>query len=187
MSHPSLDTLSDADLKYLCSDLNPHRTVLTSILGGSTVVKILEEVAVKFGFGVKEDEWKNQEKAFELLKLAPVRVPKPYRFFTSGTIGYLVMEYLKGETFSRADVAYLDRLRDALSYFGDIRSDKPGSLGGGPSRGPLWSVYHDFIPANIRDIEEYYNRRMRHNTEALFVRIVGIVRLYVILLDLALD
>lgn len=167
MAHSSLDTLSDDALVRLCSDSNPDRTILCSILGGATVVKILGDVVVKFGFGVKESEWKNQEKAFELIKPELVRVPKPYRFFTSGTVGYLVMEYIKGETLSHANAECINRLRDALQHLAHIRSHRPGALGGGPSRGQLWSAYHDFIPTHRRDIEEYYNLRMRRTGKEL--------------------
>ena len=160
MSHPSLDTLSDADIIHLCSASNPHRIILGAIVGGAAVVKILEDVAVKFGFGVKEDEWKNQGRAYELISRAVVRVPKPYRFFTSGANGYLVMEYIEGEVFRRANAVHVKRLREALFHLATIQSDNPGSLGGGPSRGPLWSPYHDFTPLNTHDIEEYYNRRI---------------------------
>ena len=160
MSHPGLDTIPDADIIRLCSASNPHRIILGAIVGGATVVRILEDVAVKFGFGVKEDEWKNQRKAYELISRAVVRVPKPYRFFTSGANGYLVMEYVAGEGFHRANPVHIKRLREALSNLATIQSDNPGSLGGGPSRGPLWSPYHDFTPTNTNDIEEYYNRRI---------------------------
>ena len=160
MSYSTIDSLSDTDIVHLCSPLNPDRIILGSILGGASVVKILD-VAVKFGFGVKENEWRNHAKAYELINSTVVRVPKPYRFFTSGANGYLVMEYIKGEVLDCTTPMHVSRLRNAIFHLATIQSDRPGSLGDGPSRGPLWSPYHDFTPTNSYDIEHYYNRRLR--------------------------
>ncbi|KAL1613567.1 hypothetical protein SLS56_012253 [Neofusicoccum ribis] len=134
--------------------------IVSEVEGGLSVVRISDDAVVKFGFGVSQAEADNQKRAYELVDPTIARIPRVYRFFTAGQVGYIVMEYVEGKTLdSLADPTCVGRIAHALSHFAQIRGDKPGALGGGVSRGLLWSDDLEFAPASIRDIEEYYNTR----------------------------
>lgn len=151
-------TVEDDKIVRLCSASNPEREILSQIEGGGSVVKISEDACVKIGYGVQEDEANNQRRASALIDHNIVRVPRVHRFFSAGGLGYLVMEFIGGT--HPEDVlgkTCVDLVIKAISHFADIRSDRPGSLGGGPSRGLVWSDYMDFSPTSIGDIEQYFN------------------------------
>ena len=65
---------------------------------GGRIVKASEQAVIKFGIGVTESEANNQRGAYQLLDPSIVRVPRVYRFFSQGQNGYIIMEYIKGQT-----------------------------------------------------------------------------------------
>ena len=155
-----INKLSNSDVAYLCSSENPYRQIISSIQGGAKVIKLSDEVAVKFGFSVTEDEANNQRVACGIVDSSIVRIPEVHRFFVAEGYGYLVMEYVNGKSVeSFPDDLVVDKILHILAHFDSIQHDTPGALGGGPSRGRLWSEYHRFRPHSVHDVEAYYNEK----------------------------
>ena len=64
--------LSDSEIIKYCSDLK--RQIISSNPYRNLVIRILDQVAVKFGWDVTREEAENQEKAFKLLNKTVVQV-----------------------------------------------------------------------------------------------------------------
>lgn len=73
----------DAELITYCLS-GPHDRIIGGVHEGILVVRISEQVVIKFGPGVSKDEAMNQQRAYGLLDHDIVRVPRVYRFFTDG-------------------------------------------------------------------------------------------------------
>lgn len=155
------ETATDEQVALYCSDAVARHDYISRVQGGASIVKISSDAVVKFGSGIKEHEAKAQERAYRLIDPAVVRVPRLYRFFTISHRGYIIMEYIHGKVLQDPEPAVIKNIVAALAHFAQIRSENPGPLAGGPTRGPLWSDYHDFIPATIKDVEHYFNQRKR--------------------------
>lgn len=124
-----------------------------------------EDLVVKIGGEVTCDEFWNQERAYEVLKPEnSVKVPQPYAFFRREGLGYLVMEHIHGEEIEPSDPASVKKVVEMLRVFATIRGEKPGSICGGPSRGLLWSEYHDFKPESIGDLEDHFSARIKEGS-----------------------
>ncbi|EXJ84284.1 hypothetical protein A1O3_04951 [Capronia epimyces CBS 606.96] len=90
-------SLSDAEIIEHCQQATSD-LFLTDLNMNNQVVKLTEDLVVKFGFLIREDEAQNQAKAHELLDPSIVRVPRVYRYcMDSERYGYIVMEYMHGE------------------------------------------------------------------------------------------
>jgi hypothetical protein len=86
------EDLSDSQIVQRCAD--PHRQLVSTT---PQVVKSSDDVVVRFGLKVTAEEASIQQRAFELLDQAIVRVPQVYRSFNvskqgSHDSGYIVME-----------------------------------------------------------------------------------------------
>ena len=97
---------------------------------GNRVVRFDTNYAIKWGYGVFEQEYHNQLEAFTLVDPKIVRVPKPYIFFIDkSSLGYLVIEAVsgvrKGNVEDEADIRALTRI---LRHFSTIKATKPGPL-----------------------------------------------------------
>jgi hypothetical protein len=69
--------LCDSEIVQRCAD--PHR----QLVGASkNVVRLSDDLVVKFGWNVTAEEASNQRRAFELLDRNIVRVPQVYRYFS---------------------------------------------------------------------------------------------------------
>jgi aminoglycoside phosphotransferase (APT) family kinase protein len=129
-------------------------------------VAFSDDLVVKIGGDVTRDEFENQERAHEILMpVNSVKVPQPYAFFRRQGLGYLVMEHIHGEQIQPSDPSSVQKVVDLLRVFATIRGEKPGPLGGGPSRGLLWSEYHDFKPESIEDVEKHFSARIKDGSE----------------------
>lgn len=88
---------SDVEIIRLCAE-TPIYDLVGGHTHGNTVIKVDDEVAVKFGVGVTQNEPRNQAKAYDLLDRRIIRVPRLHKFFQdSQDRGYLVMEFMKGK------------------------------------------------------------------------------------------
>lgn len=161
------ETSTDVEIIDYCS--NPPSKALEAIpLGGHSnkVIPISFQAVVKYGPGVKIEEFTNLQRAYQLLDPSIVRVPRPYRFFQDGEFGYLLMEYIKGAVKSSiTDAFQITKVSQALSHFSSFRSHQPGPLGGGISRGLLWSegtTTEYSICGSIERLEHWFNRRIEH-------------------------
>ncbi|KAL9127499.1 MAG: hypothetical protein Q9175_007718 [Cornicularia normoerica] len=128
---------------------------------GRRIVKISEQVVIKFGIGVTESEANNQREAYLLLDPCIVRVPRVYRFFTKGQHGYIVMEYIKGEALTPLeDQRLVHRVARTLAHLAKISCRVPGPLRSGVPRGLFWPENEDLSFKNITDVERYFNSRL---------------------------
>jgi hypothetical protein len=73
-------SLSNSDIVQICS--HPDRQIIGGQLYGNLVVKLSEDLVVKFGLDVSVEETENQTRAFELVDGSIVRVPRIIRYFT---------------------------------------------------------------------------------------------------------
>ncbi|TVY19750.1 hypothetical protein LARI1_G002452 [Lachnellula arida] len=159
---PRHEDLSDQEIVQHCSD--PNRQVVGVV--GSAVVKLSEEVVVKFGCGVTAEEADNQKKAFELLDRNNVRVPQLYRFFTHDMrdgfppFGFIVMEYIHGEICQSPDSNQIDKIAQILLYFSRIQGQHPGPLQRGISHGLLWEENGKPAFKTVQQMESWLNVRL---------------------------
>lgn len=162
------ETATDAEIIAYCS--NPPAAILDAIpLGGysNKVIPIPCQAVVKYGGGVKAEEFTNLQRAYLLLDPSVVRVPRPYRFFQDGDIGYLVMEYMEGTIIEElTDPFHINQIGRALEHFSSFQSLQPGPLCGGISRGILWSegtTTEYPLCGSVENLEHWFNRRLEHD------------------------
>lgn len=158
-----LEDLSDSEIVRRC--LDPNRQVVGGVMYGNRVVKLSEEIVVKFGRGVTVEEVDNQRKALELLDRNIVRVPQVYRYFTQPAEGYpprgfLVMEYVHGDIIESPDSRQITQLTQILSYFAGVHGEHPGPLQRGVSHGLLWEENGKPTFESIQQMERWLNFRL---------------------------
>ena len=164
-SSPTIDvhTATVDALVALCSSGSCKRLGEAPEGSGRSVVKISEQVVIKFGLRVTESEANNQREAYRLLDPSIVRVPQVYRFFTKGQRGYLAMEYIKGQVLSPLkDHRLVHRVARILAHLEEITSRIPGPPRSGVPRGLFWPENEELSFRNILDIERYFNSRLVH-------------------------
>lgn len=159
------NTATEDEIIQHCLRSNPDRDVISELDGGLSVIRISEDAVVKCGFGVSQFEAANQQRACEILDPTIVRVPRVYRFFVRELDGYLIMEYINGQpiSFMMEPDAFLKPMAHVLKLFEQVQRAKPGPLHESIAFGQLWLDYDPIAPANILDIEEYYNKRQLKN------------------------
>lgn len=171
-------TASEDMLAELC-----HQTEkLNGIIGGYKeairVVKLSNDIAVKFGRGVTAAEARTQEFAHQNVNPSIVHVPRVYRFFErdydprwNSSEGYLFMEYVPGQTLAEVGLGVRDdivpRIAQIIAHLGEIevqnsQSDAvPGPIGGGCPIGYLWG--EDGAGATFKcvsDLNDWLNKRL---------------------------
>ena len=162
----SHEDLTDSDIVQRCAD--SQREVVGTT---GNVVKISDDVVVKFGWNVTEEEASNQTRAFELLDQRIVRVPKVHRYFKIfGTdqgwppdTGYIVMEYIEGKVFGEDEAPnseQVKRIAQVLEYFSIFASQRPGPLEEGASRGLMWEKNGKPIFKTVQQLEKWLNYRL---------------------------
>lgn len=163
---------TNTDIIAYCSD--PPSTALNAIpLGryGNSVIPLSDQEVVKYGPGVYIEEYMNLQRAYQLLDQSIVRVPQPYCFFQNGDVGYIVMEYMKGTVIGEiTDDSHIEKVGKALEHLSSFRNPKPGPLGGGVSRGLLWSegtTTEYSLYGSVERLEHWFNRRIKHNNLSL--------------------
>jgi hypothetical protein len=158
------EDLSDLEIAQRCAD--PHR----QLVGAATnVVRLSDNVVVKFGWNVTAEEACNQRRAFELLDRNIVRVPQVYHNFSLSNgqglpdSGYIVMEYIHGKVLGEDETPsneQVERLAHILQYFSTLQGDRPGPLGGGASHGLLWEENGKPVFKNVQQVERWLNLRL---------------------------
>jgi serine/threonine protein kinase len=163
------DTATEDEIIQHCLRSNPNRDVISELDGGLSVIRISGDAVVKCGFGVSQFEAANQQRAYEILDPAIIRVPRVYRFFVSGLDGYIIMEYINGQPVSSImdPDAYLEPMAKVLKLFEQVQRARPGPFHESVAFGQLWLDYDLIAPATISDIEEYYNKRQLKNSTHL--------------------
>jgi serine/threonine protein kinase len=159
-----LEHLSDSEIAQLCFDTN--RQVVGGLKEGNLVIKLSGNTVVKFGIGVTAEEANNQRNAFELLDPSIVRVPRLYRFFTRDNprplppTGFIVMEYIHGETLEKLSRNQVQQIAQVISHFSAIHCQIPGPLGGGRSHGAIWEESGNPEFKSVRQMEAWLNHRL---------------------------
>jgi serine/threonine protein kinase len=163
------NTATEEEIIQHCLRSNPVRDVISELDGGLSVIRISEDAVVKCGFGVSQFEAANQQRAYDILDPAIIRIPQVYRFFVSELNGYLIMEYINGQPVSSMTDpdAYLEPMAKVLKHFEQVQRAKPGPLHESVAFGHLWLDYDPITPVTISDIEEYYNKRQLKNSTQL--------------------
>lgn len=159
-----LDALSDSEIVTLCE--NPAvRINSTKVARG--LAKLSDEIAVKFGWEITDEEVANQKFAYEYSLKSNIKVPKIYRFFRVGDKAYIVMDFIEGVTLDgincREHPGLIDRLAlDMESLFSQIPCGPPGPINGGIPRGYLFSEDGAFTTFNsIPKLNKWMNTRLR--------------------------
>lgn len=131
------------------------------------MVKLSEEVVVKFGGGVTIEEANNQSKVFELLHHNIVCVPQVYRFFDRilncgyPPSGFIVIGYVYGKVLQFPDKSQIGQIAQIISYFSCIQGQHRGPLQGGVSHGLLWEENGERTACKtVRQIEKWLNFRL---------------------------
>jgi aminoglycoside phosphotransferase len=121
------DTATEDEIIQHCLRSNPDRDVISELEGGLSVIRISEDVVVKRGFGVSQFEAANQQRAYEILDPAIIRIPRVHRFFVRERNGYLLMEYINGQPVSSTidPDAYLEPMAKALKLFEQVKRARP--------------------------------------------------------------
>ncbi|ELR05315.1 hypothetical protein VC83_01570 [Pseudogymnoascus destructans] len=132
--------------------------IISKYKGAIRVIKLSNDIAVKFGRGVTAAEARTHEFAYQNVNPNIVHVPQVYRFFErdydprwSSSEGYLFMEYVPGRTLAELDLDVGDdivpRIAQIIAHLGQIgvRNDLsdavPGPIGGGSPRGYQEAIF----------------------------------------------
>ncbi|OBT66935.1 hypothetical protein VE03_04179 [Pseudogymnoascus sp. 23342-1-I1] len=172
-------TASEDMLIELCHQTEELNGIIGGYKAAIRVIKLSNDIAVKFGRGVTAAEARTQEFAHQNVNPSIVHVPKVYRFFEwdydprwSSSEGYLFMEYVPGQTLAELDLDVRDdivpRIAQIIAHLGQIGvpnglSDAvPGPIGGGSPRGYLWG--EDGAGATftcVSDLNDWLNKRLK--------------------------
>ncbi|KAF2105506.1 hypothetical protein BDV96DRAFT_373282 [Lophiotrema nucula] len=127
--HPPyvMSVLTDDGIISLCHD--PATTVLSASQYSNRVVRITDSLAVKFGHFVTAQEFRNQQVAQRCLNAGIVNVPTAYRFIQKEDIGYIVMDYVEGDTLELASAKPIAELGKVLGHIHQQPATRPGPLG----------------------------------------------------------
>ncbi|MCJ1440495.1 MAG: hypothetical protein MMC23_000979 [Stictis urceolatum] len=165
-------TLSDDEIVEFCRSPISQKLSLDS--SGRKVIKLTDDIAVKFGLGVTIQEANAQKLAARKVCAEIVRIPRVFRFFIKQdefgySIGYLVMERVHGivlEKINWKEPGVLRSVLAALNAIHSITDTRPGPVSGGEAHGSLWSELgsnRDFD--DTYDLETYLNRRLAYFDE----------------------
>ncbi|KAF2818250.1 hypothetical protein CC86DRAFT_246403, partial [Ophiobolus disseminans] len=123
------------------------------------VVRITDSLAVKFGHFVTAGEFRNQQAAQQRLNADIVNVPTAYRFVQKDAIGYIVMDYVDGDTLDLVSAKNMaEELGKVLGYIHRQGATSPGSLGGGPLSGVLWPEHEEVEFLNSEDLQLWFDQ-----------------------------
>lgn len=152
----------------LCSSASCQILSRTSYGSGKRIVKISEQVVIKFGIGVTESEANNQRRTYLLFDSKVVRVLRVYRFFIEKQYGYIVMKYMTNEILTLLkDQRFIRRIARVLAHLAEISYRILGSLKSGVPRNFFWFENEDLFFMNIMDIEKYFNSRLTKDNPQL--------------------
>ncbi|KFX91695.1 hypothetical protein V490_05773 [Pseudogymnoascus sp. VKM F-3557] len=159
-----LDALSNDEIAALCE--NPDARInSTEVARG--IAKLSDDIAVKFGYIITDEEVANQNFAYEYSLKSDITVPKIYRFFRIEDKAYIVMDFIDGVTLDeincREHPGLVDRLALAMdSLFSQIPCGPPGPKNGGMPRGYLFSEDGALTTFNsIPKLNQWMNKRLR--------------------------
>lgn len=136
---------------------------------GTRIVRITSAAVLKIGVEVRPQEALNMEYVFSHSN-GHIRVPYVYQSFTSGNLGYIVMEFVDGDSLDA--IPWSERtaqerqnivlqVTESLLQIRSLRGCQPGPVGHGDPMGGLFTVYgagRTFETA--ADMEPWFNRKL---------------------------
>ena len=129
--------------------------------------RLSDTVIVKCGWSVTAEEASNQALASKYSVPKELNVPKIYRYFRLGRVGFIVMEFFHGLSLEKVIFAEHDglitRLAQAVcNLFNRIPCESVGPTNGGIPRGYLFSEDGALEPINsISSLNSWLNKRFR--------------------------
>jgi serine/threonine protein kinase len=107
---------------------------------------------------VFQDEAKNQAAAYNLLCPKICDVPKVYRSFEYNKKGYILMEYVSGDSPNDMTGEQVSKVNELLNQFSRI-TGKPGALykGAVSRKGRFWPDFYDVYPQDAAGLEFWLN------------------------------
>ncbi|KFX94413.1 hypothetical protein O988_06322 [Pseudogymnoascus sp. VKM F-3808] len=158
------DALSNDEIAALCENPGVRINGAEFTRG---IAKLSDDIAVKYGEGITDEEVANQNFAYEYSLTSDIKVPKIHRFFRIGYEAYIVMDFVDGVTLDeincREHPGLIDRLALAIhSLFSQIPCGPPGPKNGGIPRGYLFSEDGALTTFNtIPKLNQWMNKRLR--------------------------
>jgi hypothetical protein len=167
-------TATDNELIILCH--NESCKLLSGNPTSNRIVQISTVAIIKFGVGVTVEEFANQRTARQRLNPAIVQVPQAYRYMQRDSMGYIVMEFVRGKQLDVDDVAnYATRLNEILAHFSEHQGEIPGPFNGGRIRGLIWPDSEDITFDNLQDLETWLNTKLGQDGERIVLQHFGLV------------
>ena len=167
MSH-DITSLSHEEISSRCYDPN---VIVAGCPESRWFARLSDVIIVKCGWSVTAEEASNQELAHKYAIPEEINVPKIYRYFRLGRVGYIVMEFVSG--LSLENVVFTEyeelvpRLAQAIcNLFKRIPCRSVGPANGGIPQGYLFSEDGALEPINsISKLNSWLNKRYRPRKE----------------------
>ncbi|KAF2806060.1 uncharacterized protein BDZ99DRAFT_524290 [Mytilinidion resinicola] len=132
-----MSALTDDRIISLCHD--PTTTILSAPQCLNKVVRITDSLARRLDADI-------------------VNVPTAYQFVQKEEIGYIVMDYVDGDTLDLVSAKNMaEELGKVLNYIHQQGATKPGSLGGGLVSGVLWPEHEEVEFSETNDLQLWLN------------------------------
>ncbi|EQL38001.1 hypothetical protein BDFG_01018 [Blastomyces dermatitidis ATCC 26199] len=141
---------------------------------GAVLVRVHESAVLKYGNGVSLAEARNTK---FIRKRTRIRVPMIFDAWEERSVvyngeeqvvGYILMEFINGSPLCDIWPTLINKVRssiyaqiaDYLRTIHDIEIERPGPVGGGISRGPLFTDYGAGPFLTSRHMEDWFNERL---------------------------
>lgn len=170
-------TASDKWLIDLCHQAEKEGNNIGGEEYGDRIIKVSQQIAVKYGYGVTASEAATQDFAYRSVDPRVVHIPRVYRFIESNESsdpkGYLFMEYVPGRSLKDVDLeAHPDivpRIANIVLHLSQIQGDKrPGPFGGGKPQGYIWGDHGANTEFHsIEEMNTYMNKRLEIRNDSI--------------------
>lgn len=164
------NTASTQEIINFCRNASTDKRVIGGTKYGNLVVRLSDLVVVKYGLGVTEQEARAQRFAYDNLDHQIVYVPQVLRFFSVSddgyaSVGYLVMEFVHGQSLESIDWSksqhLVHNISMSLHHINKTIGSRAGPIGGGQAHGSLWSEYGSCSHFESKnDIQKWLNERL---------------------------
>ncbi|OBT51496.1 hypothetical protein VE04_08273 [Pseudogymnoascus sp. 24MN13] len=165
-------TSSEETLVRICEEAKKENNLIGDHKQGDSVVKVSDDIAVKFGHRVKASEARTHKFARQHADPSIVHIPRVYRFFERPDplwdcpTGYLFMEYVPGPTLKELDLDertdIIPQVAQIIAHLGKIQGGQvPGPIGGGYPEGYLWGEHGANVNfSSVSDLNAWLNKRL---------------------------
>jgi serine/threonine protein kinase len=169
------------DLRHSLEDINLSTVPVSELLRaaencpviswkGTKIIRLTSTAVLKIGVEVSLQEVLNM-RHIHYHSNGRIHIPRVYRYFLSGGLGHIVMEFVDGESLdavpwlkrtTQQRQCIISQVNDALDCMRSIKSDTPGPVGCGVPMGGLFTVYgagRAFQSAT--DMEPWFNQKLK--------------------------